>query len=183
MSRRTGMGRERSLLRGLVTFGLILVLAVGAGYAATKYIITPYLNGSTDEPANTNQADTKEPAIFSGSAIITNGSPAEDTSTINPSEPATNQIGNTDTQVKQNATRFILYSIQYGSFQSKEGAKAVATDLGSQNITTLILYTDGTYKVIGSPYTEEEKARKALTSQKETVGEDIFLTTLEATLQ
>ena len=49
MVRRRYTGRKQSLGRGIITFFLIAILALGAGYALTKYIITPYLIGEEDE--------------------------------------------------------------------------------------------------------------------------------------
>ena len=80
-------------------------------------------------------------------------------------------------QVKQTLN---LYCIQFGSFIAKEGADATVADLKAVNIDSMVFMNDGSYKVIGTPYTQEEKAREAMASLKAVAGEEIFITTMEA---
>lgn len=176
MSKRGNTRRERTLTRGLFTFFLVLVLAVGAGYAATKYVITPYFMGDGE--------DTIEPTVFSGSAIITDQS---QTSGLDEESTDTTLLDTIPVQISQGTSGesqpVILYCIQYGSFQTGESATTVAQDLAGKQIDTMVFHSKGYYKVVSTPYQKEENARRDLEVQKITIGEDIFLTKLEATLQ
>lgn len=176
MSKRGNTGRERTLTRGLFTFFLVLVLAIGAGYVATKYVITPYFMGEGEESI--------EPTVFSGSAIITDQSqaPGSDEGPIDTTLVDTIPIQSSQgTSVESQPV--YLYCIQYGSFQTGESAATVAQDLAGKEIETLVFHSKGYYKVVSTPYINEEIARRDLQAQKITIGEDIFLTKLEATLQ
>lgn len=133
MRRRIGTGRNSTFGSRALTFFLILILAVGAGYAMTKYVITPYLIGDKDQGGtNTNTP----PAVnFSGSAISTSQQQTTGNDTVDQT------IGSVDSNITssdQVADEWIetitLYCIQYGSFQSNEGALAVVASLDSQNI-------------------------------------------------
>ena len=178
MSRRTYGGRNQSLTRGLLTFVMIAVLAVGAGYACTKYIITPYFIGDDKPEAGTsNQQETD----FSGSSIITDQQDIEE-----PGEDTTQNSTETvaDGDITANTGEAIsLYCIQFGSFSLREGAETTQATLRASNIETSVILKDGSYKVIGTPYTNEEKAKEALSEMKAVAGEDIFITTMEAQLK
>ena len=182
MGRRTGTGKNRAFGSRVVTFFLILVLAVGAGYAATKYIITPYFIGDKDQAATAEEQP--EADSFSGSAIITSEQQGTGMSTgalsSDPTDSSVIENHQTSAEGIETAT---LYCIQYGSFQSKEGALAVVASLDGKSIESIVLKNGEYYKVIGTAYTQEDQARKFMESQKSTIGEDLFITTLEAQLR
>jgi hypothetical protein len=177
VGRRRYVGQNQRIGRGILTFALIAVLAVGAGFTVTKYIISNYFTAEKDLiTEDTDQGDQD----FPGSSIIIDQQEIKEGDPDNtaPSAPTnTPTIGGSTAGTKETIN---LYCIQFGSFSSKEGATAAAANLKASNIDTMVLMYDGSYKVIGTPFTKEEKAREVLPSMKAVAGEEVFITTMEA---
>lgn len=176
MVRRNYSGRSQVVM----TIALIAVLAIGAGYACTKYIITPYFIGDEgSEPTGTGSEEND----FSGSSIITD---QQDTDiadqTGKPEDLGIEAVssGNNSSDIFENSQKVNLYCIQFGSFSVQEGAQTTADSLKALDIDAIVIQNDGSYKVIGTPFTNEEKAREAMAKLKPVAGEDIFITTMEA---
>jgi len=156
--RRRYTGRKQSFGRGIITFFLIAILALGAGYAFTKYIITPYLIGEEDE-------------ALPDSSIIVNQQEVKDEQDIQENTVLPEQ--KTNQTVK-------MYCIQFGSFGEKDRADVVVANLKTSKVEAIVIQNDGFYKVLGKPYLQEDTAREGLEAMKTVWGEDIFITTMEA---
>lgn len=177
LSRRRG-GYNKPYRRGLIVFVIIILLAIGSGYLITKYIIGSFYGDELSaDGQGSNDQDFSGSSIIIGQQDITEENP-EDDKNENPSV-ATNVNNN----LENTQHTITLYCIQYGSFSAKEGAEQVVQELRASNIDTMVFITDGSYKVLGTPYTREEDAREALANMKAIVGEDIFITTVEAMMR
>lgn len=174
VSRRKYGVRNQRFGKGFITFLLIVVLAVGLGYTLTKFVITPYLLGDEDLGAGDVNSEDQD---FSGSSIITDQQDIKEGSPQNGSASVTENTGDVSNQSNQTIG---LYCIQFGSFSEKEGADTAVANLKASSIDTIVLQNDGSYKVIGTPFIQEEEAREALASMKPIAGEEIFITTMEA---
>ncbi|NLY71879.1 MAG: SPOR domain-containing protein [Clostridiales bacterium] len=177
MSRRRG-GYNRRYGRGLIVFVIIVILAIGSGYLTTKYFIGSFFGDKMNaDTQNSNDQDFSGSSIIVGQQDITE----ENNENIKTENPSANN--NADGKDENTQYKITLYCIQYGSFSSKEGAEQIAQNLKASNIDTMVFITDGSYKVLGTPYIKEEVAREALANMKTIAGEDIFITTVEATMK
>lgn len=193
--RRSGNG----ILSGMLIFLVVMVLAVGAGFLCTKYIIYPYIlggeapfgtseNGKTLENNGEDQSQTPEgnPSIVEDGQDITGSDGTQETS-VGTSEqtpvPEQSNTGTTAADTDSGHTNAVnLYTIQYGSFTTEEGARQVVSSLQAAGIGAILLVKDGIYKVVEEPYASEERARAVLPDRKSSFGDAVFLTTMEAWL-
>ncbi len=159
--------RRQSFVKIFTVFILVIILAMGAGYVAAKHVIMPYLFEGKDFDEDT-PLNVPDPAIVSGEQDTV----LED---LSDSEAVPKQVNEGDP--------VILYGIQYGSFNEKKRAESALGELDSNKVEACIMTKNGSYKVISSPYIDEQKARKALTEMKEIVGEDIFLVPMEVCIK
>lgn len=179
-----------SFLPGIITFLLVTALAVGAGYLCTKYIIYPYILGEempfgkvdkeqTPKDGVEDQSKEQEPKSDGETpAVIEDG---QDITDADAEGKTTETTAPTPSEGHTDAVS--LYTIQYGSFATEEGAKEAASSLLSAGVGTIILGKDGRYKVVEEPYANEERARAVLPGRKASFGEAVFLTKMEAWMQ
>ncbi len=156
--------RRQSFARIFIIFIAVILLAMGAGYVAAKHIIMPYLFGGKEADENM-PGQISSPDIISGQLDVTEEKPL-------------GSEGDMPKEINQNEA-VTLYGIQYGSFNEKKRAEVALEELDSNKVEAYILPKNGAYKVIGSPYIDEQKAREALMKMKDVVGEDIFLVPME----
>ncbi len=163
---------KRNARAGFSVFIMVIILAVAAGYAGTKYIIYPYLldNNQTEK--------TGEPG--DGGTTSTNG--AVDVITSAPSVIIDQQNLKNDTSGNENSNSAVVsgsgpFSVQFGSFSSKDGAEAFSSELSGKGIYSYVYESGGSYKVLGLPYSTEEKAKQAA-SVVSTVVSDVFVVNL-----
>ncbi len=181
MSKRRYANGRGSFGKGLLTFLIVVLLAVGAGYGLTEYVITPYFLGGDKEEPQENELTQQG---FEGSSIIIDqqnvntegeetGAPVAETPLP---QPQATETGTTP------ATN-VFYCIQYGSFSDQIGAETVASSLAASEIAVTIMQKDGAYKLIGTPYFTKEEAVSSMEKVKAVAGNDIFITTVEVRMQ
>ncbi len=181
MNRRRNSGYGTSVGKIILIFIAISILAVGAGYGFTKYIITPRFSGSVKDelPKETNPAGE-----FNGSSIIID---QQTVKSADQDTPDSDTGGTPGTQQQQNpeskASGAVLYSVQYGSFSDKSGAEAASSVLASSSIATVVVEKNGSYKLIGAPFVTKEEARSSLEKHKAIGGNDIFVTAVEVKME
>lgn len=165
---------RRDARTGFSIFIIIIILAVAAGYAGTKYIIFPYLLGS----------DTAEESSLPGEDTTTTGSGVD----VIPSSPSIiidqRNLQNEAAEIKDNSGNSGAVSgepgpfcVQFGSFSSKEGAGKLSDELAQKGIYSYVYESGGSYKVLGLPYTTKEKAREAADIVSAAVS-DVFVVDL-----
>ena len=166
---------------GFTVFILVIIIAVAVGYTGTKYIIYPYLLGNGQAKASDNQTDGA--GGTTGSAIDTNTSAPSiiiDKQNLknNTSETATNpETSDVMTQSVENLKG--PFSVQFGSFTTKSGADGLSEQLSGKGIYSYTYETDGSYKVLGLPYSSEEKAKEAAAVVSAVVP-DVFVVNLSS---
>ena len=162
---------RRDARTGFSIFIVVIILAVVAGYAGTKYIIFPYLLGNS--PAESSESQTEGDKTASDATVDTITSPP---SVIidqqNLKNDATNS-GNPDAVSSANGP----YSVQFGSFSTKAGADKMSADLTGKGIYSYVYESAGSYKVLGLPYSTEEKAKQAASIVSSVVS-DVFVVNL-----
>jgi cell division protein FtsN len=160
---------RRDARTGFSIFIVVIILAVVAGYAGTKYIIFPYLLGNS--PAESSESQTDK--TVSDAAVDTITSPP---SVIidqqNLKNDATN-TGNPDAVSSTNGP----FSVQFGSFSTKAGADTMSAELTGKGIYSYVYESGGSYKVLGLPYSTEEKAKQAASIVSSVVS-DVFVVNL-----
>lgn len=155
---------------GFSAFVIVIILAVAAGYAGTKYIIFPHLLGTTpSEDSGKNGGDktatqTAVDVITSPPSVIIDGQNLKNDDTNNGNSNAVSSTGGP-------------FSVQFGSFSTKEGADAMSTELTGKGIYSYVYESGGSYKVLGLPYSTEEKAKQAA-SVVSAVVSDVFVVNL-----
>ena len=173
MKRRNRYTR-RDARTGFSVFIIIIILAVVAGYAGTKYIIFPYLlgnnpaedSGSQKVGDNTATDSAVDVITSSPSIIIDQQNLKNETATVN---------GNTNVAASGQGP----FSVQFGSFSTKEGADKLSAELTGKGIYSYVYNSGGSYKVLGLPYSTEEKARGAA-SVVSAVVSDVFVVNLSS---
>ena len=168
---------RRNARTGFSVFIIVIILAVAAGYAGTKYIIFPYLLGSN-------------PAESAGETNGGDQSPTDTAVDVIPSSPSiiidqqnlkngtTGENGNSGAASGSNGP----FSVQFGSFTAKDGAEALSAELSGKGIYSYVYESGGSYKVLGLPYSTEEKAREAA-SVVSAVVSDVFVVNLSNLIQ
>lgn len=198
MKRRNRYPR-RGAQAGFSVFIIVIILAVAAGYAGTKYIIFPYLLGN--HPAENTQEQTgKDNTAVSDSAVdvlpntpsviidqqnVKNGGGstgntggAANGSTANTGGSANGGTGNTGVTGGEAGP----YCVQFGSFSSKGGADTMSSELSGKGIYSYVYESAGSYKVLGLPYASEAKAKEAA-SVVSAVVSDVFVVNLSNIIQ
>lgn len=176
-------GRNRGFGRAVFVFLLVIVLAIGAGYISTNYIISPYLLGQKNDKSILKGLKEKENDKSKEKQVASSEVVSKPSKTVTePSKEETSKVVNDHEGVKNTQT-IKLYCIQYGSFKEKGGADEIVSKLKASNIDVSVIPNDGSYKVVGIPYMQEEKAREALQTMKAVAGEGIFITTMEARME
>ena len=169
--RRRNRYPRRDARIGFSVFIIVIILAVAAGYAGTKYIIFPYLLG----PAKSDNT------VGGGGGGKTTTETAVDVITSPPSVIIDGQnLKNGDADNgKSNAVSSASgpFSVQFGSFSTKEGADAMSAELTGKGIYSYVFESGGSYKVLGLPYSTEEKAKQAA-SVVSAVVSDVFVVNL-----
>lgn len=196
MGRYNRYRRYRGAGMGFSVFIIIIVLAVTAGYAGTKYVIYPYLlNGS----ARTEDASEKQDAgatTTSGIGVDTIASmpsviidkqdikDAQDTKLNTNDQKNENKSNSTSTssQVPSSVNSAGPYCVQFGNFSTKEGAEILSNSLKANGIYSFTYENNGTLKVLGQPYTSQEKAKQAAAIVS-AVAEDAFVVDLSTIIQ
>lgn len=160
---------------GFSVFIIVIILAVAAGYAGTKYIIFPYFLGNTPAESAGEQTDGNQPA--SGSAVdVISSSPSiiiDQQNLKNDNPNALGNNGNTNVVTSEKGP----FCVQFGSFSAKDGADALSAELSGKGIYSYVYESGGGYKVLGLPYATEEKAREAA-SVVSAVVTDVFVVNL-----
>ncbi|MGI6748600.1 MAG: SPOR domain-containing protein [Anaerovoracaceae bacterium] len=171
---RRGMGSSFSV------FIFVIILAVAVGYAGTKYIIYPYLLGTStsmksedlDSPGNNLTTETGIDEISSVPSIIIDKQDIKDESSdTNDKSVAPNASIVSEGNAKG------PFCVQFGSFGSISGAEVMSKELESSGIYSYVYETDGSYKVLGLPYSSEEKAKEAAAVVSAVVS-DVFVVNL-----
>lgn len=163
--------RGRSGMGGGI-FLFIILVALAVGYVGTKFIVYPYFLGTspmektkeqTDE-ANQGTETTSPPGILldqqdikdiDGSKEGTEASPEKETTAVQ-------ETGQTGSDASNIVTSKGPFTVQFGSFATKEGAEAFATELSNMGIYAYIFENDGSHKILGLPYAEKTKAQEAV---------------------
>lgn len=161
---------------GFAGFVIVIILAVAAGYAGTKFILYPYLlgtgqAGSSEQDAGGGKSvtDSAVTSIPSAPSIIidqqnlktgsTNGSPQGE-------------------NVKNGNSVAGPYSVQFGSFSDQQRAETASVDLTQKGIYSYVYQSGGSFKVLGLPYATEEKAKQAAAVVSAVVS-DVFVVNLQ----
>ena len=76
-----------------------------------------------------------------------------------------------------------VYAIQFGSYSTYEGAQEAALQEVSKGHTVRIVEKDGSYKIVGSPYTDRTEAERALAAISPEGEDGLFITTMEVLTQ
>jgi septal ring-binding cell division protein DamX len=174
--RRRNRYPRRDAGTGFAVFIIVIILAVAAGYAGTKYIIFPHLLGTTpSEDSGINNGgdktttETAVDVITSPPSVIIDQQNLKNDSTNNGNNSAVSGAGGP-------------FSVQFGSFSTKEGADAMSAELTGKGIYSYVYESGGSYKVLGLPYATEEKAKEAASIVSATVS-DVFVVNLSNIIQ
>lgn len=181
MNRRKYSGGRGSLGKGLMTFVLVMILAVAAGYVLTEYVITPYFLGTDrEEPTGENPVEegSNTSSILVDQQEIASEGETQSQAVSDPESPP--QMEGEDSILREGA---VFYCIQFGSFSQRAGAETLASNLESSGIPVAIIEKDGAYKLIGTPHITKEEAEKSMEMAKAAAGSDLFITKVEVRLQ
>lgn len=137
---------RRGRSRGPTFFYLILMIAVALaiGYAGAEYLIYPYLSGESffsKDPADSTES--LENSTSTG--IIVDQQEIQDVG-MSSAESGT-------------SPSLSIFSLQFGSFSTKEAAVTRQAELSGRSIPTYLITSDNTYKVLGMAYLDKEQAR------------------------
>ena len=168
VTRRKKTGRRGSFLPLLL---VMVLFAGGLGYGATKWVILPSFSPQSAEPSAPSQAvepGNKDEATASDNA-----------STIPPQTAAPTA----PLQVVAPGGSEEVYAIQFGSYSTYEGAQEAALQEVSKGHTVRIVEKDGSYKIVGSPYTDRTEAERALAAISPEGEDGLFITTMEVLTQ
>lgn len=183
MNKRRYINRNRSLGQGFLIFIIVAVLAVGAGFGLTEYVIKPFFLGADTETPEENLPQEG----FQGSTIIVDQQDVNDVNTEEgeTSGPVAEVPAPEQQQSEAGSTSIanLLYCIQYGSFSDLAGAEAMASSLAASDIAVMVMQKDGAYKLLGAPYMTKEEAKISLEKAKAVAGDDLFVTTVEVRIQ
>ena len=188
MGRYNRYTRHRNSGMGLSIFIFIIVLAVATGYAGTKYVIFPYLLDSKSPNSNSEglNADGSSGAgidvTTSLPSIILDQQDIKDLSSKSAVETGSSAV---IPQVASGATNLSMkgpFSVQFGSFATKEGADVLSKQLTQKGIYSYVYESRGTHKVLGLPYADKEMARKAAIIVSSAVA-DVFVVDMASLIQ
>ncbi len=167
MNRRNRYPR-RDARTGFSVFIIVIILAVAAGYAGTKYIIFPYLLGNHPTENTNEQNDGNKTTTDTAVDVI-------------PNSP--NIIIDQQNLKDETVTPEVIssakgpFSVQFGSFSAKVGADTLSAELSGKGIYSYVYESGGSYKVLGVPYSTEDKAREAA-DVVSAVASDVFVVNL-----
>lgn len=168
---------RRDARTGFSVFIIVIILAVAAGYAGTKYIIFPYLLGNSPAESAGEQTGGDKKATDSAVDTITSP-PSVIIDKQNLTNDATTENGNSNTASGGNGP----FSVQFGSFTTKDGADALSAELTGKGIYSYVYESGGSYKVLGLPYSTEAKAKEAA-SVVSAVVSDVFVVNMSNLIQ
>lgn len=176
---------KRGVGSGFYVFIFVIIFAVAVGYIGTKYIIYPYLLGTNPavESEDQNNAENVSTTTETGIDMIS----SVPSTTIDQSD-----IKKDSTDIDDNAavsSAAIVpegndkgpFSVQFGSFDLKSGAEDMLHKLDGSGIYSYVYESDGSYKVLGLPYSSEEKAKKAAAVVSAVVS-DVFVVNLSTVI-
>ena len=197
VTRRKKTGRKGSFLPLLL---VMVLFAGGLGYGVTKWVVLPTFTETTP-PA-------EQPLSPFGTAPLTQGSfndageaqsgegeqpPQSPSETAPPQavEPGVGaaEPGSADDNPSAPSEQLpltgeaLVYAIQFGSYSTYEGAQEAALDEVSKGRTVRIVEKDGSYKIVGSPYTDRTEAERALAAISPEGEDGLFITTMEVLTQ
>ncbi|HYE68625.1 MAG TPA: SPOR domain-containing protein [Anaerovoracaceae bacterium] len=163
---------RRDARTGFSVFIIVIILAIAAGYAGTKYIIFPYLLGN-NPTENSDSQDVEDKTATDSAVDVITSTPSIiiDQQNVKNETPAA--IGNTNVTDSAKGP----FSVQYGSFSAMEGANKLSAELTGKGIYSYVYESGGNYKVLGLPYTTEEKAKEAAAVVSAVVS-DVFVVNL-----
>ncbi len=167
---------RRDAKTGFSVFIIVIILAVAAGYAGTKYIIYPYLMGNNPVERDGEQ-DRKSNAESDTAVDVIPSSPSIIIDRQNLKNGTEGEGGNSATTGGNGP-----YSVQFGSFTTKNGAEILSEELTGKGIYSYVYESGGSFKVLGLPYTTEEKAREAASIVSAVVS-DAFVVNLSELIQ
>lgn len=172
---------RRDARTGFSVFIIVIILAVAAGYAGTKYIIFPYLLGNNPVETTDEQTEGSKTSTDAAVDVITS-SPSIIIDQQNLKNDNPDAVGNKENiDSKENAPVVTSekgpFCVQFGSFSAKNGAEALTAELSGKGIYSYVYESGGSYKVLGLPYPTEEKAREAV-SVVSAVVSDVFVVNL-----
>lgn len=183
MQRRGGGG-------SLILVG-ILILAVAAGYAGTKYFIAPYLlegklwslqgvEPETPDGGQMQPQSTTGSGIVSGQQDIKDAKNTTTDAAIVPEAVSGSGIAadkKTPAQEVQAPALTGKFAVQFGSFSTKQSAETAVSELAGKNITAVILQKGDSFKVIGSSFATKEQAAVEANRLRELAG-DVYVTAI-----
>jgi hypothetical protein len=176
---------------GFSVFIFVIILAVAFGYAGTKYIIYPYLLGNDGSKTSGGQnstgntvTNTAIDTVTSKSGIIIDQQNLKNDTQNNQSQSngtPTGTNGNQATGTIAPASENLKgpFSVQFGSFSTKTGADSLTNELSGKGIYSYAYESNGSYKVLGLPYSSEGKAKEAAAVASAVVP-DVFVVNLSA---
>jgi hypothetical protein len=159
----------RNARAGFAAFVVVVILAVAAGYAGTKYIIFPFLF-ETGPAGSGNQSDGSQSVTETAVDVI----PSAPSIIIDQQNLKNNGSGNTETT---SGTAAGPYSVQFGSYSTQAGAEEMSGELTDKGIYSYVYQSGSSYKVLGLPYSNKEKAKQAAAIVSEAVS-DVFVVDL-----
>lgn len=168
MSRYNRYSRYRNSGMGLSIFIFVIVLAIATGYAGTKYVVFPYLLNNPSENSTEEIQDAGEATSGSGidvisslPSIIIDQQDVKDLSTNSAIDTSRTTV-NLETANTGDASYLKgPFSVQFGSFSTKEGAESLSYELTQKGIYSYVYESGGNHKVLGLPYADKEKAQEA----------------------
>lgn len=177
MKRRNRYPRRDSRT-GFSIFIIVIILAIAAGYAGTKYIIFPYLLGNDKAAESGEQTGADVTATGSGVDVL-----PDTPSVIIDQQNLTNDAANNGNTGTDSGNAGVAaggagpFCVQFGSFSAKEGADALSNELTGKGIYSYVYESGGNYKVLGLPYPNKDKAKEAAAIVSAAVS-DVFVVDL-----
>ena len=168
VTRRKKAGRKGSFLPLLL---VMVLFAGGLGYGVTKWVVLPSFSPQSavpTAPPQTVESGDKEDAAASDNASTVPPQSAAPTAPSHAVEPGESEQ---------------VYAIQFGSYSTYEGAQAAALQEVSKGHTVRIVEKGGSYKIVGSPYTDRTEAERALAAISPEGEDGLFITTMEVLTQ
>lgn len=182
---RRSRGPRPGFFGSLLISGLIVILAVAVGYAGTKYVIYPFLlNGESNASDGVSGSDGGKTAAGRAEASK-EGTPKPQAGNLSGAGVITGEqhvteltagavVPTSDGQISET-----LYSIQFGSFSTKEGAETEKQTLLKQGVSSYVWENGSAFKVMGMPYLQKDRAKEAAGALKAALN-DVYVTSVTA---
>lgn len=171
----------RSTGNGFTLFIIVIILAIAVGYAGTKYIVYPYLLGnggvSDTEDQDPAPSDNGTDTVTSLPSVIIDQQNVQNQN--QEQNPITGDASGGSQTIDSSKGPF---SVQFGSFSTKPGADAMTEELTGKGIYSYVYESNGTFKVLGLPYSSEAKAKEAAAIVSAVVS-DAFVVNLSTLIQ